>query len=50
MFGERLCELRLKRKIAMKGIGNKFGVAESTIYGYENRACKSDLNTIANQA
>lgn len=46
MFGERLRELRKKRKLTMKDVGAKFGLAESTISGYENNLRKPDMDTV----
>lgn len=46
LFGKRLRYLRKKRKLTMKEFGAKFGIAESTISGYENSFRFPDIKTI----
>ncbi|WP_018130974.1 helix-turn-helix domain-containing protein [Effusibacillus pohliae] len=46
MFGERLRQLRKQKNLTMKEFGKKFGLAESTISGYENGTRTPDLETI----
>lgn len=46
MFGKRLRELRKQKNLTMKDLGKKFGLAESTISGYENGTRTPDLETI----
>ena len=46
MFGERLREQRKKHGMTMKELGKKFGLAESTISGYENGAREPDFETL----
>ncbi|HHY65995.1 MAG TPA: helix-turn-helix domain-containing protein [Alicyclobacillus sp.] len=46
MFPERLRELRKKRKLTAREFGAKFGLAESTISGYETGARTPDLATV----
>lgn len=46
MLAERIRYLRKKRKLTMKELGAKFGLAESTISGYESNIRKPDLDTL----
>lgn len=46
MFAHRLKYLRKKRNLTLKELGAKFGLAESTISGYENRTRKPDIETV----
>ena len=45
-FGSRLRRLRKERKLTMKQLGAHFGLAESTISGYENNNRSPDKETI----
>ncbi len=46
MFGERLRELRKRKKLTMKELGKVFNLAESTISGYESGARKPDIDQV----
>jgi transcriptional regulator with XRE-family HTH domain len=46
VFGNRLRKLRKERKLTAKEFGAKFGLAESTISGYENGNRTPDLELI----
>jgi transcriptional regulator with XRE-family HTH domain len=46
MFSKRLRELRGSRGLTMKELGMIFGLAESTVSGYENNFRHPDINTI----
>lgn len=46
MVGKRLRELRKKKNMTMKELGQKLSLAESTISGYENETRKPDLEIL----
>lgn len=46
MYGQRIRELRKEKKLTMKQFGEKFGLAESTISGYENETRKPDIELL----
>lgn len=43
MFPQRLKQLRTSRHLTSKALGEEFGVAESTISGYETGSRKPDI-------